>query len=175
MDENTFMQTNRDIPIYIPLGTIDDYRNAEYWSEFTNFIEVDFEGVDENDDGPKAEAYPNPGFNLLNIKNSTPNAQVEVYDLSGKLIHKQQITDNITPITTTSWPSGTYIWKVLANGKEAESGKWIKQLYYESKKILHPACAPDVWMGTNASTRASTDYRTRERWIVHPHLSKRHG
>ena len=37
----------------------------------------------------------------------------------------QQITDNITPINITSWPSGTYIWKVIANGKVAETGKWI--------------------------------------------------
>jgi len=64
---------------------------------------------------------------VLNIRTALQNAHVEIYDLSGKLIHKQQITDNITPITTTSWPSGTYIWKVLANGKEAESGKWIKE------------------------------------------------
>jgi hypothetical protein len=52
---------------------------------------------------------------------------VEIYDLSGKLIYNQEITDNITPINTTSWPSGTYIWKVIAYGQEAESGKWIKQ------------------------------------------------
>ena len=51
----------------------------------------------------------------------------EAYDLSGKLIYNQQISDNITSITTTSWPSGTYIWKVIANGKEAESGKWVKE------------------------------------------------
>ena len=74
-----------------------------------------------------SSAYPNPGKNVLNIRTALQNAQVEIYDLSGKLIHKQQITDNITPITTTSWPSGTYIWKVISNGKEAESGKWIKQ------------------------------------------------
>ena len=88
-----------------------------------------FVGIDEaHDNGMKvAIAYPNPGKDVLNIRTALQNAHVEIYDLSGKLIHNQQITDNITPIITTSWPSGTYIWKVIANGKEAESGKWIKQ------------------------------------------------
>ena len=88
-----------------------------------------FLSIDEAHDAgfSVAIAYPNPGKDVLNIRTALQNARIEIYDLSGKLIHNQQITDNITPITTTSWPSGTYIWKVIANGKEAESGKWIKE------------------------------------------------
>lgn len=127
MDENTFMLTDRNIPIYIPMGTIDDYRNADYWSEFTNFIEVDFESVDEYDSFAIAEAYPNPGLNTLNILSTTPNARVEVYNSLGHLVLNLELLENVTTINTNSWPSGTYIWKVLVNGKEAESGKWIKQ------------------------------------------------
>ena len=39
--ENSFMGVNRDIPIYIPVGTIDAYQNAEGWNYFTNFIETE--------------------------------------------------------------------------------------------------------------------------------------
>ena len=101
----------------------------QHWTTVTKFPAEAFMEIDEaHDNGLKvAIAYPNPGKDVLNIRTGLQNAQVEIYDLSGKLIHNQQITDNITPITTTSWPSGTYIWKVIANGKEAESGKWIKQ------------------------------------------------
>ena len=74
----------------------------------------------------QVEVYPNPS-NTLNICTALQNSHIEIYDLTGRLIYNQEITDNITPINTTSWPSGTYIWKVIANGKEAESGKWIKQ------------------------------------------------
>ena len=88
-----------------------------------------FDDIDEAHDAgfAMAVAYPNPGKDVLNIRTALQNAHIEIYDLSGKLIHNQQISDNITPIATTSWPSGTYIWKVIANGKEAESGKWIKE------------------------------------------------
>ncbi|MBQ5455313.1 MAG: leucine-rich repeat domain-containing protein, partial [Prevotella sp.] len=55
--DNSFMGVNRDIPIYIPVGTIDAYQNAEGWNYFTNFIEseMNLEGEwyyeIENEDG----------------------------------------------------------------------------------------------------------------------------
>ena len=81
---------------------------------------------------PAMEVYPNPGGNTLNIRTVVTmgqpyNAHVEVYDLSGKLICNQEITGNVTSINAERWPSGMYVWKVVANGKEVESGKSIKQ------------------------------------------------
>ena len=89
-----------------------------------------------------AIAYPNPGKNVLNIRTAVTmwqpyNVRVEIYDLTGKLVYNQEITDNITSINTESWPSGTYIWKVymgpepvegpISSGTRVETGKWIKQ------------------------------------------------
>ena len=127
MDENTFMLTNRNIPIYIPMGTIDDYRNADYWSEFTNFIEVDFESVDEYDSFAIAEAYPNPGLNTLNILSTTPNAQVEVYDMAGRLTHCQAIAEGTATIDAMLWPSGVYAWCVFSEKGGKIVGKWVKK------------------------------------------------
>ena len=87
-----------------------------------------FDGIDEAHDAGYAVAiaYPNPGKDVLNIRTGLQNARIEVYDLSGKLIYSQEITDNITTIYTTYWPYGTYMWRVLVDGKVAESGKWVK-------------------------------------------------
>ena len=79
-----------------------------------------------------AMAYPNPGVNTLNIRTALKNARVEVYDINGRLIHSQALTENVTGINAGEWAEGVYVWKVMADGKEAESGKWIKELYYES-------------------------------------------
>jgi hypothetical protein len=86
-------------------------------------------GIEEAHDAgfAVAVAYPNPGKDVLNIRTGLKDARVEVYDMSGRMVCGQEITDNITVINTSSWPSGTYIWKVMSNGKEVESGKWIKQ------------------------------------------------
>ena len=83
--------------------------------------------IEEKETKHFSSAYPNPGKNVLNIRTALQNAHVEIYDMSGKQIYNQEITSNITTIYMSHLPSGTYIWKVIANGKEAESGKWIKQ------------------------------------------------
>ncbi len=89
----------------------------------------------------KVEAYPNPGGNTINIRTALPNAYVEVYDLNGKLIHHQAITDETTSINAENWASGSYVWKVYTGGPSTlrqaqgpqgsgtlvETGKWIKE------------------------------------------------
>jgi hypothetical protein len=52
---------------------------------------------------------------------------VEVYDALGRLIVGQEITEHETAINAEAWPSGVYIWKVYSSGKEAESGKWVRE------------------------------------------------
>ena len=101
----------------------------QQWTAVTKIPAEAFVGIDEaHDNGLKvAVAYPNPGKDVLNIRTALQNAQVEIYDLSGKLIYNQQITDNVTTINTSYWSSGTYMWKVVVDGKEAECGKWIKE------------------------------------------------
>ena len=74
-----------------------------------------------------AVAYPIPGKDVLNIRTGLKDAWVEVYDMNGRMVCGQEIIDNVTAINTTSWPSGSYVWRVMADGREAESGKWIKE------------------------------------------------
>ena len=44
---STFKGVDKTIPVYIPKGTKEDYELE--WSEFTNFIETDFAGVEDNE------------------------------------------------------------------------------------------------------------------------------
>lgn len=74
-----------------------------------------------------AVVYPNPGKDVLNIRTGLKDAMVEVYDMNGRLVLSQEIDDEETSISTESWPAGTYIWKMISNGREAESGKWVKE------------------------------------------------
>ena len=79
--------------------------------------------------------YPNPGRDVLNIRTALENAHLEVFDLNGRLMHSQRITDNVTTIDAAAWPSGVYVWKVYTNqagpstgsGTLVETGQWIKE------------------------------------------------
>ena len=75
-----------------------------------------------------AVAYPNPGGDVMNIRTGLRNAVLSVYDIQGRKIHEQEITDDVTSVDASNWPSGTYIWELKTeNGKlKVEEGKWIK-------------------------------------------------
>ena len=75
-----------------------------------------------------AVAYPNPGGDVLNIRTGLRNATLQVYDMQGRIIHQQIITEEVTSIDASKWNSGTYVWKLKTeNGKlKVEEGKWIK-------------------------------------------------
>ena len=90
--------------------------------------------IDEaHDNGLKvAVAYPNPGKDVLNIRTGLKDARVEVYGMSGRMIYGKEITENVTAINTSTWPAGSYVWRVMAGTStgsvtEGESGKWIRE------------------------------------------------
>ena len=92
-----------------------------------NFIENPL-NVEENDDKLEvSDCYPNPGRGEMNIRTALPEGRIEVYDILGKVVYKQDITEEVTKIPTEGWAKGMYLWRVYSEGKEAESGKWIKQ------------------------------------------------
>ena len=121
--------TTRDGGVLLTTETTNLSNPQQGWTTVTKFPAEAFEGIDEaHDNGLKvAVAYPNPGKDVLNIRTGLKDAWVEVYDVNGRLVHRQDITENVTAINTTDWSEGTYVWKVMADGKEVESGKWIKE------------------------------------------------
>jgi len=106
----------------------------QHWTTVTKFPAEAFMGIDEaHDNGLKvAIAYPNPGKEVLNVRTGLKDARVEVYDMSGRMVYWQEITENVTSINTEGWPAGTYVWKVFvgtSTGSETlvETGKWVKE------------------------------------------------
>ena len=107
-----------------------DLTDLNLWgSVVVKFPAEAFVGIEEaHENGLKvAIAYPNPGKDVLNIRTGLRDAWVEVYDLNGRMVYGREITENVTAIDAGDWADGVYVWKVISNGKEAESGKWIKQ------------------------------------------------
>ena len=127
-----------------------DEVTLETWNCLIKVTKEALVGIEEAHDAgfAVAMAYPNPGMDVLNIRTAVTMWQpckvyVEIYNLSGKLVYNQEITDNITSINTESWPSGMYVWKVYTSPEPVEGisvstvstgstpimevGKWIKE------------------------------------------------
>ena len=78
-----------------------------------------------------AVAYPNPGGDVMNIRTTLRDCNLTVYDMQGRIVHQQEITDDVTSVDASKWQSGTYVWKLGIRNeelgmKEVESGKWVK-------------------------------------------------
>ena len=114
----------------------------QHWTTVTKFPAEAFVSIEEaHENGLKvAIAYPNPGKDVLNIRTGLKDARVEVYDMNGRLIHSQALTENATAIDATDWTDGVYVWKVYVSDggpstgsgtasstTPVETGKWIKE------------------------------------------------
>jgi hypothetical protein len=73
-----------------------------------------------------ALVYPNPGSDVLNIRTTLKNAWIELYDINGRPIFRQELNKHITQINTNHLPGGTYIYTIVSNEQQVQSGKWIK-------------------------------------------------
>ena len=97
---NTFWDLPKEMPIHIPVGSLQAYQSAPYWSEFTNFIEDDFVPVKENFvDELKFRVVD--GMLLID----SFNGEVNIFTISGQLIKSMLVNES----TNIYLPKGTYI------------------------------------------------------------------
>lgn len=72
--------------------------------------------------------YPNPSKSNLNINlvKSSSATKVEVYDILGKRIHTQSLTDIRSRINSSNWNSGVYLVKIT-NGTGTQTKRFVKE------------------------------------------------
>ena len=106
IEYGAFDMVERTIPVYVPTGSIEAYRAAEYWSEFTNYLPLQ--------DVTTSIAAPSLGERIT-VKDGEVHiniiciGEVRVYDLQGRCVLS-------TTESRFSLPQGVYIIKV---GEEA--------------------------------------------------------
>lgn len=64
-DETTFKDTDKSIPVYVPSVSVEAYKAAEYWKEFTNIQAIQTQGIEETNDGAKATKFIHDGQVLI--------------------------------------------------------------------------------------------------------------
>ncbi|OFY86740.1 MAG: hypothetical protein A3F72_00115 [Bacteroidetes bacterium RIFCSPLOWO2_12_FULL_35_15] len=87
-------------------------------------------GVNSNPDiNLTMTVYPNPSATIINLKIEKTNLQnlsFQLYDVQGKLLLKEQITNSETTILLNEYSSGDYFLKVINNKDELKTFKIIK-------------------------------------------------
>jgi hypothetical protein len=124
--EYTFGGVNKSIPVYV-CGSAEDYKNTDYWSEFTNIIEdnncnTNIEALSLTH---KISVYPNPATNIINITlpENIHQAVFMLCDMQAKILIKQNIS-NRDAVSVNNLATGSYIYNVITD-KQKYVGKLI--------------------------------------------------
>ena len=107
-DYGNFTWAKRDIPVYIPMGSLSLYQQAAEWNQFTNFIEVDFTGVEDSCNEGKPNVFISGG--ALVVSGVSEPIQVTVYNLKGAVVLTHVITADDT-FDVGNLPKGVYLVK----------------------------------------------------------------
>ena len=84
------------------------YQQAAEWNQFTNFIEVDFTGVEESSNEAKPNIFISGG--ALVVSGVSEPIQVTVYNLKGAVVLTQTITAEDS-FDMSNLPKGVYVVK----------------------------------------------------------------
>jgi hypothetical protein len=124
----TFAQVANFIPVYV-CGSVEDYRNAPYWSDFTNILPDTSCNVGIADIYGKNETtiYPNPATDNISISlpENISQAVFTLYDMQGKVLINQEVTNQET-VAINNLASGIYIYNVKTS-KQNYQGKLIRK------------------------------------------------
>ena len=110
--ERVFVGIAQNIPVSIPVGTLDIYQNTAGWKHFTNFIEIDnFPGavtdVRKDTTAIESRVYWSNSYLVIEIEGAQ-NSPVEynIYTLDGRLVEQGCTTQSYLTLPITQ---GTYI------------------------------------------------------------------
>jgi hypothetical protein len=73
--------------------------------------------------------YPNPATNKVVVETPTlsNNEWISVYDMTGKLMHKEKVSKTKTVMNISGYGAGVYLIRVEADGHLIKSEKVVKE------------------------------------------------
>ncbi|SMC84397.1 T9SS type A sorting domain-containing protein [Moheibacter sediminis] len=104
-------------------GVILSESDGNYGSGYSEDFAKGALGVDDLS-SLEISVYPNPTTGIVNINSKVPNAQIEVFDASGRKMYSVNSTKQLTTIDLSSYGKGIYLVKV-AEGKNIITKKVI--------------------------------------------------
>ncbi|MBR2475573.1 MAG: T9SS type A sorting domain-containing protein, partial [Bacteroidaceae bacterium] len=96
-----FWGVDKTIPVYIPFGAKNAYKSASEWKDFTNFIESEFTGVDE-------EVISTSDIKVISgngIEINDYYGRIRIVNLAGQVIKETYVNGS----AQISLPKGIYI------------------------------------------------------------------
>jgi hypothetical protein len=127
-----FVLHTHDGGMVIHAMRLEDFTYTESdWDAF--FLKVNSEGLITGTAPSKIcperafRISPNPGTDHAEINLVMLKAQLTVFDISGRMIIQQSLTEGKNTVNTSHLPKGLYLYSVKDNKDYIETQKWLKQ------------------------------------------------
>jgi hypothetical protein len=74
------------------------------------------------------KAFPNPGSDFLRFEMELNlSGNIYMYDISGRLVNSQPVSNSNNLVNTAQLESGVYIIMFVDQAENRSTGKWIKE------------------------------------------------
>ncbi len=100
-----------------------DYEYDAYFFRFDSLDMTVSVGENKSPLVKNAIVYPNPVEDQFYFRTAQTDSHILIYSLSGNLVFKQQIENNITKIKSNKLTPGIYVWKLVKESLQIETGK----------------------------------------------------
>lgn len=113
---DVFLYVNQSAcSLCVPEGSVTAYQNAPIWQIFNPISSCSILNTSNFNINQNIEFYPNPtsSYLFINLKNLT-NIQLDVMDITGKILFNQTLNYNNT-IDTSTLSNGMYLFKIISD------------------------------------------------------------
>jgi hypothetical protein len=100
-----FENVPKNIPVIVPCGTLEAYRNAEGWNEFTDITE-DCDGINETAEA--ISVFPNPAQSFVHVEGFDVK-EIQCYNELGQLVKRVR---NSNEINAADLAEGVYFLRI---------------------------------------------------------------
>lgn len=101
------------LTLYVPMGSLELYRESETWGELNNIVEMTNTDVRDNR-SQTIVLYPKNVTDEFQVKGLNGSANLTIFNLKGVVVLSKKIIDN-EHISINSLPKGIYIVKIKNN------------------------------------------------------------
>lgn len=112
-DQNYYLDDSvcQSLPLYYnyKVNALFLYGTDTCVSDFSNVVEENCVGINENKDEPDICIYPNPASDLIRIESPVTLQLVTIYDVHGSMILRKSISNKSIEIEVKDLPPGLYL------------------------------------------------------------------
>jgi len=121
-----FTNVPKTIPLYVPGGSIEAYKNADQWKDFLTILPISTVNT-ESLKTTGVTVYPNPVTDRLIMKGKYQNTTITIYDINGQHVFLSKTVNDNESLDVSFLQPGVYLLGIFHKNGETSIARFIKE------------------------------------------------